>query len=499
MASGKAAEGLPMTTTDLKDPVSKVSTPGQVKNESIAEESPSDIYVDPIIEKRVLRRLDYRFAPLFCALYFMAYLDRSNIGNAAVAGLKDQLNLSGPQFSTAVSLFFATYVILMLPLVLAVRKLKVHRAISVMVAAWSLVTIGTAFVRSFGSLLACRLILGICEAGFFPCISIYITMVYNRREQGLRFAYLFAATAFSGMFGGLVATGITKIGTVGGLHAWSWLYIIEGLISLSVIPWAWYGLPEFPAKAKFWTPEERETMEQRDLQRREYMGSEAFDRSQVLSAMKDWRLYTGALVQFFQDIILYGFSSFLPSILKDGLGYSSLQAQYLSVPVYLLGGISFFAAALVGDKWGLRGSVLLVLDIFAVVGYAILLGVESSSVQYLACFMIAIPLYCGPGLNETWIVNNTAPHYRRATALGFSQAIGNVAGVVAPQVYRQAPYRLGHWSSLVSTIISMALISVQLFHFKLENRKKDQIARGERPDDRKTVVGEDNLEFRYVY
>lgn len=167
--------------------------------------------------------------------------------------------------------------------------------------------------------------------------------------------------------------------------------------------------------------------------------------------------------------------------------------------MYLLGGISFFAAALVGDKWGLRGSVLLVLDIFAVVGYAILLGVKSSSVQYFACFMIAIPLYCGPGLNETWIVNNTAPHYRRATALGFSQAIGNVAGVVAPQVYRQAPYRLGHWSSLVSAIISMTLISVQLFHYKLENRKKDQVARGERPDDRKTVLGEDNLEFRYLY
>ncbi|CRK30992.1 putative transporter like protein [Verticillium longisporum] len=360
----------------------------------------------------VLRRLDYRFAPLFCALYFMAYLDRSNIGNAYIAGMRDELGLSGAQFSTAVSVFFATYVAFMVPFVLALKKLKTHRAIAVMAFAWSIVTIGTAFIKSYSGLLACRILLGVCESGFFPCISLYITMVYNRHKQGLRFSYLFAATAFSGMFGGLVATGITKIGNFGGLQSWSWLYIIEGLISLTVVPWAWFGLPEYPAKAKWWTPEQRDTMERRELK------------------------------------------------------------------PYLLGGISFFVAAMLGDRYGLRGSILLFLDTFAVAGYAILLSVSNSSVRYFACFLIALPLYCGPGLNEMWIVNNTTPHYRRATALGISQAVGNVAGVLAGQVYRKAPYMLGHWSSLASAVICMVLISVQIVHFKMENNKKDQISRG---------------------
>ena len=171
----------------------------------------------------------------------------------------------------------------------------------------------------------------------------------------------------------------------------------------------------------------------------------------------------------------------------------------MSVPVYFLGGISFFTAATIGDKYGLRGSVLLFLDVFAVVGYALLVSADSNVVKYVACYLIAIPLYCGPGLNETWIVNNTAPHYRRATALGLSQAIGNVAGVVAPQVYRKAPYMLGHWSSLGSALISMGLISIQLVYYKIQNSKKDKISRGEREDDRKGTTGEENLEFRYVY
>lgn len=131
----------------------------------------TDVYVDPVIEKRILRKLDCRLAPLFMSLYFLSYLNRSNIGNAAVAGMNEQLNLSPGQYSTAVSVFYVTYVGLIFPIVLALHKIKAHRAITVMSIAWSLVTIGTAFCKSFGALLACRLLLGACEAGFFPCIS----------------------------------------------------------------------------------------------------------------------------------------------------------------------------------------------------------------------------------------------------------------------------------------------------------------------------------------
>lgn len=139
--------------------------------------------IDPVIEKHVLHKLDRRLAPMFATLYFLAYLDRSNIGNAGVAGMREELNLSGAQFSTAVSVFFATYVTFELPVVLAMKKLRPHRAISFMACAWAIVTIGTAFVKSFGSLIVVRLLLGACEAGFFPCLSLYITMVYKRGEQ----------------------------------------------------------------------------------------------------------------------------------------------------------------------------------------------------------------------------------------------------------------------------------------------------------------------------
>lgn len=241
-------------------------------------------------------------------------------------------------------------------------------------------------------------------------------------------------------------------------------------------------------------------MIQREIERQNYLGSQVFSWAEVIDAFKDPKLHLTAWIQFFQDIILYGFSTFLPSILL-GLGYTRLEAQYLSVPIYALGGISFFSAAVLGDKFRLRGTFLLILDVFAIIGYIILLTVESNRAKYAACYLIAIPLYCGPGLNEIWINNNMAPHYRRATAIGVQQTVGNLAGVVAPQVYRSAPYTLGHWCSLGSGIICMILISTQITYLWFLNRKKEQIASGRRPDNRteKQRTGEGDLDFRYIY
>lgn len=138
------------------------------------------------------------------------------------------------------------------------------------------------------------------------------------------------------------------------------------------------------------------------------------------------------LIQFCQDILLYGFSTFLPSIIKS-MGYSSLQAQYLTIPVYVLGGLSFLALAFVSDRLTIRGPFVAFANIFGIIGYILILCDTPNGVKYFATFLCAIAVYNGPGLNLTWLNVNVAPHYRRATAVGFQQTIGNSAGIVAGQ------------------------------------------------------------------
>lgn len=104
-------------------------------------------------------------------------------------------------------------------------------------------------------------------------------------------AYLFGSVALAGMFGGLLATGITKIGHAHGLNAWSWLYIIEGCISFIAAAWVFWGLPNNPSEAKFWKPEEKAVMVARDRQRQEYLGNLNFEWVEVGRALKDPKVW----------------------------------------------------------------------------------------------------------------------------------------------------------------------------------------------------------------
>ena len=154
-----------------------------------------------------------------------------------------------------------------------------------------------------------------------------------------------------------------------------WVYIIEGIFSMIIAVLVWFGLPTNPAEAWFLTPEQKSMMRIRYEMRKQYLGSEEFSWEEVKIAFKDPKLYlrfvqerlltllksvltndhSGA-IQFCQDILLYGFSTFLPAILKSA-GYTSLQSNYLTIPVYIFGAICFLLVAVASDKFVLRSPV----------------------------------------------------------------------------------------------------------------------------------------------
>jgi hypothetical protein len=131
------------------------------------------------------------------------------------------------------------------------------------------------------------------------------------------------------------------------------------------------------------------------------------------------------------------------------------------------------------------------------VGYILLLSVNNNSVKYFATFVCTIAVYNGTGLNLAWLNVNMAPQYRRATAIGIQQTIGNSAGIVAGQVYRQSPYILGHGFSLGCIGVANILVTIHLFYLLRLNKEKRAIIAGEREDTRKKTTGDRDLEFTY--
>ena len=137
-----------------------------------------------------------------------------------VAGLQKDINASDTQFSTAVSIFYATYVTFETPGAVLMKKVTPKLMLTTLCIVWSLTTIFTGFIHNVGGLYATRLILGACEAGLFPCLNLYLTMVYRREEQAKRVAYLFSCSALSGAFGGLLAYVLLKMDGVAGKAGW---------------------------------------------------------------------------------------------------------------------------------------------------------------------------------------------------------------------------------------------------------------------------------------
>ncbi|EMF10688.1 MFS general substrate transporter [Sphaerulina musiva SO2202] len=456
-----------------------------------------DIAIDPKEEAKLLAKLDLFLMPVIMLVYLSCFLDRSNIGNVKVAGMPEDIGASAQEFSTAVSIFYATYVLSETPWAILLKKLTPRLLLTGLAMVWSLVTIFSGFIQNIGGLYAARLILGACEGGLFPGLNLYLTMIYRREEQAKRVSYLFVCTAIAGAFGGLLAYGILHMDGIGGYAGWRWVYIIEGIFSVVIAIVVWFGLPNDPGKAYFLTTKQKEIMSQRQIQRAAYMGSEEFDWEEVQIAIKDPKVYISGLIQFCQDILLYGFSTFLPSIISE-MGYNSYETQYLTVPVYAVGGLSFVSLAFLSDRYELRAPFLLFANMFGIIGYILLLVTSLPvGVRFFATFLCAIAVYTGPGLNLTWLNVNSAPHYRRATSIGLQQTIGNTAGIVAGQIYRKAPYLLGNGFSLGAICFGQFVIVAKMVYIRSCNRTKDRIARGEVADRRRVKTGDWALDFRY--
>lgn len=131
------------------------------------------------------------------------------------------------------------------------------------------------------------------------------------------------------------------------------------------------------------------------------------------------------------------------------------------------------------------------------IGYILLIAVGNNAVKYFATFVCTIAVYNGTGLNLAWLNVNVAPQYRRATAIGIQQTIGNSAGIVAGQVYRDSPYLLGHGFSLGCIVVANILIGIHYLYLRRMNKMKAAILAGEKEDKRTKTTGDRDLYFEY--
>ncbi|OCF36238.1 hypothetical protein I316_02111 [Kwoniella heveanensis BCC8398] len=466
-----------------------------VENELGTESGP---YLDPKAEAKLTRKLDIFIIPILGVLYLLSFLDRGNIGNANIAtpSLSKSLGLNAQQYSACVSVVYATYVVFEPVWANLLKILTPKVVLAGSAVCWGGITLGTAWAHNYHGLLAIRILLGAFEAGLFPCISVYIFMNYRREEVGRRMSYIFACSAASGAFGGLIAYGLIHIET-GSLVGWQYLYVVEGILSLAVAPLTYFYLPNDMSTAWFLNAEQKEHARIRtEMNKAHYDPGEQFSWRQVRRGFTDWKTYATGTIQFCADVTLYGLTTFMPAIIK-GMGYSNVHAQLLTVPVYFVGALSFLIIARFSDHYKLRSPFILLCFVFLIIGYGVLAGVKDAHGRYAGVFICALGLYGIPGLNVTWISGNTAGHYKRTTSFGLNQLMGNSAGAAIGTIYLStlAPYyyRSLYISIGLSGLGAIVTVATALA-LRIINRKRETLVMNGAAD--QPELGDANPHFK---
>ena len=225
--------------------------------EDVNQKEANSAFVQPSAaeEAAVIRKLDKRLLPLVFILYSLSVLDRSNLGNARLAGLEDDIDLSGNRYAWLGTIFYIAYICSQW-LLMGWKQFKPHRWCACVVFFWGFVATIQATAFSWGGLMTCRFFLGVAEACFGPGVPLYLTFFYPRSKVAFRHGVFISGAAMANAYGGALAYGITQI--KGSLAPWKILFIIEGLPTCVFAIFAWFLIPDSIREAKFLNQREKE-------------------------------------------------------------------------------------------------------------------------------------------------------------------------------------------------------------------------------------------------
>ncbi|KAK4183016.1 putative transporter [Podospora australis] len=439
---------------------------------------------NPHLDKVLNRKFDLHILPWLFGIWLFSFIDRSNIGNAKLAGLPEDLGIdTGTSFNVALLVFYIPYILVDVPSNLLLKKFRAGVYLPTLITAWGIVCTCTGFTKSFAGLVVCRLLLGLFEGGILGGVIIYLAMFYRRHELLYRSGLFYCAAPLSGAFGGLLASALGRI-ECGGYVKWPWIFFVEGSGTVVFGIICYFFMPDTPAAARFLNDTERDWA----LKRMQIDASGSMPTTHVDEEKLDWywakmalrtpQVYLCAGIWFFLLVPLYSFSLFLPSIIA-GMGYKSTIAQLFTVPPNMAG----FVVGRVYCRGFIAAGTLV-----GIAGYIMLLVSDKNSVKYAGTFLIAMGVFQASPMLMGWVANNLAPHYVRAVGVGIVISIANCSAFIGTFIYlqRDAPkYALGHSISLGALVITLFLTGIQVAYLGWENRKRD---RGDR--DARLVEGD---------
>ncbi|MDN5556421.1 MAG: MFS transporter [Acinetobacter sp.] len=421
--------------------------------------------MDMDIEKRTLRKITWRIVPFIMILYLIAYIDRVNIGFAAIT-MKEDLGFTASILGFGAGIFFLGYFLFEVPSNIILHKVGARIWIARVMVTWGIIAGGMAFVESSTSFYVMRFLLGVAEAGFFPGIILYLSYWFPARNRAGVIALFMAAAPIATAIGSPISAALLEMHGIMGLAGWQWMFLIEAIPAVILGVVVFFYMTDRPEKAAWLKPDEREwlvkTMQAEDANK----GGQ--QHHSILRGLANPRVLALALIYFGTSAGLYTLGIWAPQIIKE-LGVSSMTVGLLNAIPPIISVVAMILWSRHSDKTNERTWHVALACLTAAVGLAIAASTGSMFGLIAALTIVNVGISCSkPPLwsMPTMFLSGAAA----ATGIATINSIGNLGGFAGPAMIGWVKDQTGSFAGglyfvagllILSTILTLVLSFTQ--------------------------------------
>jgi len=380
------------------------------------------------IPETVLHKMRWKILPFLFLLYVVAYLDRINVGFAALQ-MKDELGFNDAVYGLGAGIFFLGYFLFQVPSSLALRKWGARRWIAVLMLLWGVISASMLFVHSAQSFFTLRFLLGAAEAGFFPGVIYYLRTWFPANARAGVVALFMTAGPVSGIIGGPISGALLELHRLGGLSGWQWMFLLEGIPAILLGGASFFLLKDNPESVS-WLTENQKRWLRSALQAEESETAPTGTKANAIG-LSSTSLGALALIYFGLNTCTYGVSLWLPSALQALSGLPILLLGLLSAIPYAVAAIVMVLVGTHSDRTGERRWHVALSALAGMIALVVA-GAQNQMVVSVAAFAIALAAsssMAGP----FWAMTSARlPQATAAVSIAFINALGNLGSGFGP-------------------------------------------------------------------
>jgi MFS transporter, ACS family, tartrate transporter len=402
-------------------------------------------------EASAIRKLFLRLLPFLFLLYIIAYLDRINLGFAALQ-MRDQLHLSDREYGSGAGMFFWGYLIFQLPSNIILERVGVRRWISALMVIWGIVSGLMIFVSGPTSLKVFRFLLGAAEAGFFPGVILYMKRWFPEHARARAVAWFMTANPLAGFVGSPISGALLNVHGAG-LHGWQWLFVMEAVPAVVFGVISYWVLPEGPSEASWLSDAERLYLI--TALQHENAGTRNLTARDLLAAVFNLRVWVLSLVYFGLPTAMYGITLWLPIAVRTLSGLSYFATGLVSAVPFIATAITMVLVGMSSDRTNERRWHIAIPAITG--GVALAFASHSSQAVIVVAGMTLGMMGAESMTGPFWAMSTIQVTANAAAAIAVINSIGNLGGYFGPDIIGLLRSGNGQFRGLLAIGITLGI------------------------------------------